>query len=125
MDTLTAFAEPVEQLGRVECLDGRVKAVMLEMLSEELEVAVDNLEKIVIYEDKLLQEPGRKDAEFMVKSIGGDVDAWTAAVANILAMGQQVLETRSCNAEPPADMMARWRETFGREAAVTSSDIIP
>ena len=125
MDTLTAFAEPVEDLGRVECLDGRVKAVLLELLSDELEVAVGNLEEVVMLEDELVKKGAAEGAlRRQLELVGGDAETWTSVVTNILSMGRQVLDLPSCGKGPPEDLMKRWRGTFGPEPKITVMDII-
>jgi len=118
VDTLTAFGEPVESLGRCECIDGRLKSVLLEMLSDELDVAMETLETTVLREDEELREGIHNPSTMR------DANLWTAAVSHIVGLGERVLATRSCGAEPPADMMKRWREMFEPERAYTARDII-
>lgn len=117
-DTLTAFGEPVESLGRLECVDGRLKGILLELLVDELDVAVDTLETTVLREDEELREGIHNPSTMR------DAERWTSVVSNILVLGQRVLETPSCGAEPPADMMRKWRETFEPERVYTARDII-
>jgi len=109
MDTAATFSERVERLGKMSCIHPKLKEVLMETLSEQLEAAV-----------KVLEDADLSAEERLVAGVPAelrtvdDLSVWTDILANIMELGELVLELPVClGGKLPADLVKKWTETFG------------
>jgi hypothetical protein len=109
MDTAATFSERIEQLGKMTCIHPKLKELVMETLTEQLEGAVKVLEDAELSEEERLA--AGVPAELRTVD---DLSVWTDILANIMELGKLVLELPVCvEGKLPADLVKKWQETFG------------